>query len=320
MYEAFFGLRERPFELTTTPRFLFLPARHREALSNLQYGILGRRGITLLLGEAGTGKTTLVRAALEFQRARHVASVYVGNPRLTRTEFYEMLAAGFDLGPAAAQSKARFLIELDRVLLDRHRAGGISALFLDEAQSLSDELLEEVRLLSNLETGSEKTLPVVLSGQIELADRLNEPSLRQLKQRIALRCTLLPLDLRETAAYIAKRVRIAGGDAAALFTADAVQVIFQRSRGVPRTINVICDNALVTAFALQRPQVDREIVLEVCRDFDLEPASRLAPAGDASVVGAVTPSLPEDSEPAAAPAAVGELFASFGRRRRFRFF
>jgi type II secretory pathway predicted ATPase ExeA len=320
MYEAFFHLRERPFELTTTPRFLFLTARHREALSNLQYGILGRRGITLLLGEAGTGKTTLVRAALELQRAHNIVSVYVGNPRLTRAEFYEMLAAGFDLGPAAAHSKARFLLELDRTLIDRHRTGGISALFLDEAQSLSDELLEEVRLLSNLETGAEKTLPVVLSGQIELADRLNEPSLRQLKQRVALRCTLLPLDLRETAAYIAKRVRIAGGDAAALFTADAVKAIFQRSGGIPRTVNVICDNALVTAFALQRPQVDRDIVLEVCRDFDLEPASRLAPAADVPTAGPGAPVEAEDSRPAAAPAVAGELFASFARRRRFKFF
>lgn len=320
MYETFFNLRERPFELTTTPRFLFLTARHREALSNLQYGITGRRGITLLLGEAGTGKTTLVRAALELQRSRNIVSVYVSNPTLTRAEFYEMLAAGFELGPAAAQSKARFLLELNRVLLDRHRAGGVSALFLDEAQSLSDELLEEVRLLSNFETGSEKTLPVVLSGQLELADRLNQPSLQQLKQRIALRCTLLPLDLRETAAYITKRVRIAGGDAAAIFTRDAVEAIFQRSRGIPRTVNVICDNALVTAFALQRPQVDRGIVLEVCRDFDLEPASRLAPAAREATVGPAAPGEPDAPQPAVAPPAVGDLFATIGRRRGFRFF
>src|SRR5262245_1485415 len=187
MYERYYGLRERPFELTHNPRFLFMSAKHREALSHLHYGISGRKGITVLIGDAGTGKTTLVHTALEQQREENACAVYLSNPLLSRSEFFEFLAWGFGLEAAVETSKTRFVVELTRALAARREAGGTCALVIDEAQCLSHELLEEVRLLANIETTADKLLPVVMVGQPELADRLNEPSLRQLKQRVALR-------------------------------------------------------------------------------------------------------------------------------------
>jgi general secretion pathway protein A len=269
MYESFYGLRERPFDLTPNLRFLYLTASHREALSNLQYGLVGRKGITLLIGEAGTGKTTLVRAALDAVAAPSVLCAYLSNPALTREEFYECLAPKFGLSDRASQSKARFLAELEDSVLARHQDGGLTALVIDEAQSLPHDLLEEVRLLANFETTTEKLLPVVLAGQPELAARLENEELRQLKQRVALRCDLATLTIRETAAYIAGRVAIAGGDSAGIFTRGAVQTIYERSRGIPRTISVICDNTLLTGFAAGVKPVDSDLVLEVCRDFRL---------------------------------------------------
>jgi general secretion pathway protein A len=269
MYEKFFGLRERAFDLTPNPRFLYLTGSHREALSNLQYGITGRKGMTLLIGEAGTGKTTLVRAALDAVAGPAVKCVYLSNPVLTREEFYEFLAPKFGLSDRAGQSKARFLAELEESVLARHQSGGLTALVIDEAQSLPHDLLEEVRLLANFETPTDKLLPVVLAGQPELAVRLENEELRQLKQRVALRCDLVALDIRETAAYISGRVAIAGGDSARIFTREAVQTVYERSRGIPRTISVICDNTLLTGFAAGIKPVGSNLVLEVCRDFRL---------------------------------------------------
>jgi type II secretory pathway predicted ATPase ExeA len=269
MYESFYGLRERPFDLTPNLRFLYLTKGHREALSNLQYGIIGRKGMTLLVGEAGTGKTTLVRAALDAVAAPTVKCAYLSNPVLTREEFYEFLAPKFGLSDRASHSKARFLADLENSLLARHHAGGLTALVIDEAQSLPYDLLEEIRLLANFETATEKLLPVVLAGQPELAARLENEELRQLKQRVALRCDLAALTIRETAAYIAGRVAIAGGDSARIFTRDAVQTIYERSRGIPRTISVICDNTLLTGFAAGVKPVGANLVIEVCLDFRL---------------------------------------------------
>ncbi len=335
MYEAFYDLKERPFDLTANPRFLFLTSGHREALGNLHYGITSHKGITLLLGEAGTGKTTIIRASLELQRRSASAIVYLSNPTLTRAEFFEFLANGFGLGDEAAISKVRFLDALQARLAASLKAGVISALVIDEAQSLPHDLLEEVRLLSNLETATEKLLPVVLAGQPELADRLNDVSLRQLKQRVALRCTLNPLDLRETAAYIAKRIRIAGGDSGQIFTREAVEAVYRRSRGIPRTISVLCDNALVSGFALDRKPVGADIVDDVGRDFDLEgpapPAvfeerrwpARSVQSPEPSRLEPVPPRRPPAPiapEPDAADTTPGGVFATFNRRRRFSFF
>jgi type II secretory pathway predicted ATPase ExeA len=293
MYEAFYGLRERPFELTPNPRFLFMTARHREALTTLEYGLSARTGVALLVGDAGTGKTTVVHAALQSQQVRQSLAVYLNNPSLTRQEFVEFLAAGFGLSVEATRSKTRCLAELTDTLVARHASGVMSALVIDEAQCLPDELLEEVRLLANIESTSDKLLSIILAGQPELATRLNHPSLRQLKQRIGLRCSLAPLTLAETTAYIAARVRVAGGEAASLFTPDAVQLIHERSGGIPRTISVICDNAFVAGFALDRQPIDRSIVQEVCNDFDFtepehEDAAAYPPSNGTASTAAAT--------------------------------
>lgn len=322
MYEQFFGLRERPFDLVPNPRFLYLTARQREALSNLQYGLVQPRGLTLLIGEAGTGKTTLVQAVLgELDRAM-VECVLISNPTLTRSEFYEALADGFGLGPGASESKVRFLSAFRDHLEHRRSAGLLSALVLDEAQSLPYELLEEVRLLSNIETSTMKLLNVVLAGQPELANRLNDPNLRQLKQRIGLRCELTPLDFAETAAYIAGRIRIAGGEPAAIFSREAIVAIFEASGGVPRIINVICDNTLIGAFATQTKPIVRKFVQDVCRDFDLlgragQTLRRLPESEPAAGSAVQVPAEPADTEPSTEPA---ELTSSEPRRRFFSFF
>jgi general secretion pathway protein A len=279
MYEKFYGLRERPFDLTPNPAYLFMTPKHREALATLQYGLSARKGFTVVIGEAGTGKTTLVNAALQAQRGSRPVGrdcvAYLNNPTLSSAEFIAYLAPAFGLSREAAASKATFLIELTRTVNDRHQGGGLTALIVDEAQNLPDQLLEEIRLLANVETGADKLLQIVLTGQPELATRLNQSSLRQLKQRVALRCTLNPLDKTETGAYIAARIWVASASDLSLFTQEAVDLIYDASRGIPRTISVICDNALVAGFAVGEKVVDRDIVLEVCQDFDLVPEPRV---------------------------------------------
>jgi general secretion pathway protein A len=323
MYLRFFGLRELPFELTPNPRYLFLTPQHREALSNLQYGLFSAKSITVLIGEAGTGKTTLLRAALESERCRHISCVSLNNPALTRGEFVELLAARFGLGAHAAESKAAMLEELERVLVERRTRGEITAMVVDEAQTLASDLLEEIRLLANIETSTDKLLPVILAGQPELRERLNEPGLRQLKQRVALRCEISPFTLEETAAYIATRIKLAGGEATRLFTREAVMLIHEQSRGIPRTINVLSDNALLTGMGLGRRPIDREIVREVARDFDLGGPSTSVPVSAAMDEATTEESNPEEAEAVAqieAPAtSEPELNAGAGEPRRYLF-
>ena len=285
MYEAFFGLDSRPFDLTPDPRYLFLTPSHREALSNLEYGISARTGVTVLVGEAGTGKTTLIRATLDARDQAKTKTIYMNNPTLTRSEFLEFMAAEFQLPSQAADSKTRLLRDLEGALLEMLNADITPALIIDEAHSLPYELLEEIRLLANIDTAKVKLLPIILAGQPELAARLNDQSLRQLKQRVELRCDLRPLDLGETGAYITARVKVAGGQAPALFTREAVMMIHERSNGIPRVISVICHNALMNSFAQGRKPVTTDCVLEVCRDFDLGKAvaaepNRCTPVGD----------------------------------------
>jgi general secretion pathway protein A len=277
MYEHFYGLRERPFDLSSNLRYLLLTPAHQEALSNLEYGISTSNGITLLLGEAGTGKTTLLRKVLapymQCPSSHPARWAYLTNPRLSPYEFFDTLGHALHLAPDCASSKSRFLRELERALIEHRKNGILSVLVVDEVQSVPDNLLEELRLLVNIETETEKLLRVVLAGQPEFGDRLNEPGLRQLKQRIGLRCVVPPLGLRETAVYIAHRLSLAGGDPAQTFTRDAVIAIYERSRGIPRIINVICHNALVTGFATDVRPVGPETVLGVCSDFDFQSPS-----------------------------------------------
>ena len=285
LYGEFYGLHEPPFDLTPNPRFLFLSTRQREALSNLRYAMATSKGFTLILGEAGTGKTTLVRAALGELGDTPNRYVLVSNPTLGRDEFYEFLARDFGLSEEAARSKTRLLYELQHEVEARFAAGGLTGLIIDEAQSLPHELLEEIRLLGNIETATTKLLNIVLCGQPELADRLNNSSLRQLKQRMALRCELKPLTLDETAAYISGRLRIAGGSPGEIFTRETVMAIHEASAGIPRTINVLCDNALIGGFAAHVKPVPVEIVADVCRDFDLASSDSYAAAEDTDVGG-----------------------------------
>jgi general secretion pathway protein A len=332
MYEAFYGLKERPFELVPNPRFLFLTPRQREALSNLQYGLTTARGLTLLIGEAGTGKTTLVQAALADPSTAGARVVLMSNPTLTRSEFYEFLARAFGLSEAAGESKTRFLFELRRELQERQKAGVLSALVIDEAQSIPYELLEEIRLLSNIETTTTKLLNVILAGQPELSDRLNDTSLRQLKQRISLRCQLKPMELNETASYIAGRIRIAGGRPEQVFTREAVGTVFQASGGVPRTVNVISDNALIGGFAAQVKPINAAFVEEVCRDFDINSTAGSAAAIPSLVDQSGDPAAPEGphlvSPPQVPASASGEapavevtpMFGNVNRKGRFSFF
>ena len=341
MYEAFYGLKERPFELVPNPRFLFLTARQREALSNLRYGLTTARGLTLMIGEAGTGKTTLMQAALAEVSPDSVRVVLMSNPTLTRSEFYEFLARAFGLSQEAAESKTRFLFDLRRELQERHKAGVLSALVIDEAQSIPHELLEEIRLLSNIETTTTKLLNVILAGQPELSDRLNETSLRQLKQRIGLRCQLTPMNLNETASYMAGRIRIAGGRPEQVFTREAVAAVFQSSGGLPRTVNVISDNALIGGFAAQVKPINAKFVEEVCRDFDINssaaPVSSLfeesargeSPESDQELdpesaidhPHVIPPRVPESpsGEAAEVEPLVTPIFGG-GNRKRFSFF
>lgn len=328
MYESFYGLLERPFELTPDPRFVFLTPGHSEALAHLEYGLSGRKGITVLIGEVGTGKTTLLRSALGRIRPDAVAFAQISNPTLTRDEFYRLLAIDWKLTADAGASKAQFLVELEAMARRRHEAGGVTALIVDEAQSMPLALLEEIRLLANVESETTKLLQVLLVGQPELASRLNQPELRQLKQRIALRCVLNAMNLRETAAYIAGRIRMAGGDAAKLFTREAVAEIFERSQGIPRLVNVICDNALVSGFALAMRPVARQVIVQVCHDFDFstgQPVKRLTaatleemPPAAPPVADAVERALAAGSPPVT-PA--GESSGSgHAERRRFSLF
>jgi general secretion pathway protein A len=348
MYERYYGLQERPFDLSPNPRFLFLSKKHREALTHLQYALTGRPGLTVLIGEAGTGKTTLVRTAFQSLNGSAAGIVHLSNPTLTRGEFFEYLAAGFGFPAEAAVSKTRFLRELESALAAPRQPGKTPlALIVDEAQSLPDELLEEVRLLTNLESATGRTVAVILVGQPELAVRLNDSTLRQIKQRIALRCELDVLSLAETAAYIAARVRVAGGSAELLFTRDAVVAIHEHSKGIPRTISVICDNALVNGFAADVKPIGSDLVLEVCRDFQLgashsgstprvlipaastaastappsqTPRAAVEPSRDpakGSIKGTLIKGTPNGATPAPDPE---PMFSGFTRRRKFSFF
>ena len=306
MYERFYGLRERPFDLSPNPRFLCFTPQHREALAHLEYGLAGRPGVTVLVGEAGTGKTTLVRKALQASSGASTI-VHLSNPTLTRAEFYEYIAAGFGFSDEAGRSKIQFLRDVESALNDP--AAPRLALIVDEAQSVPYELLEEIRLLTNAESSIGRSIAVVLVGQPELGRRLDEARLRQLKQRVVLRCELTPLSLKDTAAYISARVKTAGGEATRLFSRDAVIAIHQYSTGIPRVISVICDNALVNGFAADQKPVGAGTVMEVCRSLAL-------PLDDAKPAPAPAPVRAPEPVPVAARA---PMFSGFARRR-FSFF
>jgi type II secretory pathway predicted ATPase ExeA len=268
MYKEFFGLRANPFNVNPDPRYLFLTRHTEEALACLTYGIQSRKGFVLLTGEVGTGKTTLINKLLEWLRLQQVATAFVFNSRLNVPQFLDYMMTDFGI-PVESESKSQILQRLYNWLLDRYRAGETAVLIVDEAQNLSEEVLEEIRMLTNLETFTEKLLQIVLVGQPELEVKLKQPQLRQLRQRLTLRAKTHPLSLEETKAYIQQRLRIAGSKGEQIFEPEALLAIHRDSQGIPRVVNLICEHCLVSAFVDQKKTVSADVVESVSRDFDL---------------------------------------------------
>jgi general secretion pathway protein A len=283
MYKNFYKLQRNPFEITPDPSFLFPTSRHKEALAALYYGVRRHKGFVVMTGEVGTGKTLLVRWLLQLLKGTGVAYAYVFNSRLSSLEFLEFIAGDFGL-TTTGKNKSDLLLEFGRFLITRHQQKLTTVLVVDEAHHLAAEVLEEIRLLTNLETAQDKLLQILLVGQPELDEKLDLVELRQLKQRIALRARLEPLDREETYGYVARRLQLAGAssDTNSLFPDDAVAEVYRYSRGIPRLINTICENALITAYARQLRSVSVEIVNEVAQDFRLSvvPSPRVEKAED----------------------------------------
>jgi general secretion pathway protein A len=277
MYKKFFELKENPFNINPDPRYLLLTESIREALACLTYGIHARKGFILLTGEVGTGKTTLLNKILEWSYQQGFSTAFVFNPRLSVPEFFDFVMADFGI-PCESSMKSQVLLKLHQWLLERYRAGKRVVLIVDEAQNLSSQMLEEIRLLTNLETSSEKLLQIILSGQPELERKLTQPELRQLRQRITLRAKTCLLTLEDTRGYITERLRIAGSNGEEIFTPEAIQAVHRFARGIPRITNLLCEHGLIGAFVDQRKPVPQEIIEEVARDFDWHEINPLAQA------------------------------------------
>jgi general secretion pathway protein A len=269
MYKSFYNLQRNPFEITPDPSFLFPTTRHNEALASLYYGVTAHRGFVVLTGEVGTGKTLILHSLLGLLQRRDVAFALIFNPTLSPLEFMRYLARDFGL-PVGDKAKDELIHMLNGFLLQRHQKGLTTILVVDEAHHLSPEMLEEIRLLTNLETSQQKLLQIVLAGQPELDLKLDSHELRQLKQRIALRCHLDPLSLNETREYIGRRLRIAGATGVVqIFSGPAIEAVFRHSRGIPRLVNTICDNALLAGYAKHAATITSEIIDDVARDLRL---------------------------------------------------
>lgn len=269
MYKEFYGLKEYPFALTPDPRFIYFTPSHTEAMASLHYGIESGKGLIVVTGEVGTGKTTILRWMMQ-RLDRAVLVAYIFNPRLTVPEFYQHLATLLEIKDW--ENKSDLMIGLGKTLENRHSRGLRTVLIVDEAHRLSPNVLEEIRLLSNFESDSAKQLQIVLAGQPELRDLLNDPDLRQLKQRIALRCQIKPLpNIEETNNYIRTRLLAAGAESTEVFSPGAVDYIFRCSEGIPRQINNLCDNSLLVGYAQEAQIITRSIIEEVAETFDLLP-------------------------------------------------
>ena len=269
MYTEFYGLRELPFALTPDPRFIYFTPSHTEVMANLHYGIESGKGLVVVTGEVGTGKTTILRWMME-RLDRTVLVAYIFNPRLSVSEFYQHVTTLLDV--QKWETKSELLFALGRALESRHSRGLRTVLIVDEAQGLSPHVLEEIRLLSNFESNTAKQLQIILTGQPELREVLNDPGLRQLKQRIALRCVIKTLpNVAETERYIVSRLLVAGAERTELFSPAAIDYIFRCSDGVPRNINNLCDNALLAGYAAGDNVIGRAIVEEVAETFDMLP-------------------------------------------------
>ena len=277
MYKSFFGLKENPFNVNPDPRYLFMTKQIEEALSGLMYGIQTRKGFITLTGEVGTGKTTLVNRLLDWLHLKRTKTAFLFNSRMNTNQLFDFIMAEFDI-PCDNKSKSQQLMKLNHWLLERYRAGETAVLIVDEAQNLTFPVLEEIRLLTNLETSTEKLLQIVLSGQPELEDRLKLPQLRQLRQRITLRCRTMPMTNDQTHDYIQERLRIAGADSQQeIFSSKAIDSIHYFSMGIPRVINLLCEHALINSFVEQQKIVEAKVIEDVAREFQLDEVEPLAP-------------------------------------------
>ena len=269
MYKAFFGFTENPFNMSPDPSFLFRSAQHEEALANLIYGVQSRKGFVVLSGEVGTGKTTMLECLRDFLHSQQMTYASLFNSRLTVQQFFEMVAYDFGLR-CTRTSKTEVLFALNEMILERANLGRTTVLIVDEAHNLDWEVLEEIRLLGNLENRRGKLLQIVLAGQPELDRKMEAPEFRQLKQRIALRCVLQPFRIEETREYIQSRLARAGMKEQTIFTPEMLREIHFRTQGIPRVINAVCDNLLLTAFALESKVVTLEMLDEVTADMRLQ--------------------------------------------------
>lgn len=274
MYNAFFGFSESPFSLSPDPAFFYRSEQHEEALANLVYGVQARKGFIVLSGEVGTGKTTMLECLRDYLESQYIEFAFLFNSRINVEQFFEMIAYDLDL-PCTRTSKTEVLFALNQLLVEQAQDGRTVVLIVDEAHNLEWEVLEEIRLLGNLENRNGKLLQIILAGQPELDRKLDAPNLRQLKQRIVLRCNLQPFTLRDAVEYIESRLDRAGMPDQEIFPEELMAEIHVRAQGIPRLINAICDNLLLTAFAEESKICNVDMLDEVCKDMRLEwPGSR----------------------------------------------
>ena len=288
MYTDFYGLKEIPFGLTPNPKYIFKTESYLEVVSNLRYCISQSKGLVVVAGEVGTGKTTTLRSVLQ-QFGPDILSAYIFNPFITVTEFFELFTSGINLALTSRPSKAEILNALCSCLAQRHSKGLRTVLIIDEAHGLTPGVLEEIRLLANFETNNEKLLQIILCGQPELREVLNQSGLRQLKQRISLRCSIKPLQPHEINSYIRFRLKTAGAERVNLFDSFAVDLIARASAGIPRVINNICDNALLYGYASGQATISREIINEVIETLDMKPSD--VPCGKSQSLGYAVSSI-----------------------------
>jgi general secretion pathway protein A len=269
MYKAYFGLKQNPFNLSPDPSFLYRSVQHEEAIANLVYGVQSRKGFIALTGEVGTGKTTMLECLRDFLDSQRIPFAFVFNSQLTPAQFFEMIAYDFELKCDPA-SKTSVLFALNEMLIEKANKGQTAVLIVDEAHNLEWNVLEEIRLLGNLENRRGKLIQVIISGQPELDRKLDAQEFRQLKQRIALRCTLKPFEAEEAAKYIVSRLSHAGMKEQTVFSPQMMKEIHTRTMGIPRLINLVCENLLLTAFALESKIATMEMLDEVSNDLRLE--------------------------------------------------
>jgi general secretion pathway protein A len=282
MYKSYFGLKENPFNVNPDPRYLYLTKQIEEALTGLMYGIQTRKGFITLTGEVGTGKTTLVNRLLDWLRQRRTRTAFLFNSRMNTSHLFDFILAEFEIA-CESRTKSQQLMKLNQWLLERYRAGETAVLIIDEAQNLSYPVLEEIRMLTNLETSTEKLLQIVLSGQPELEEKLKLPQLRQLKQRITLRCKTAPLTKEQTHAYIAERLRIAGTTGEQIFSPEAMDTVHMYSLGIPRVVNLLCEHALINTYVEQERVVSPKIVEDIAREFQLDEIEPIPPPGSSRI-------------------------------------